>query len=270
MTDLISIIMSTYNDGLYIKRAIDSVLKQTYKNWELIIINDASTDNTNKIIEEYLSKDKRIKYLRNKKNRGLVSNLTNGFNLSRGKYIARIDSDDVWKENKKLEMQYKFLINNNDYGLIGCLGNAVDSSGKFIFKINYPIKDGEIRRNILSKNCFIHSSILLKKNIYSKVGGYNLNLKYFEDYDLWLKIGTVSKFYNLSKRLVNLTVHQNSMTNIYQAKRIKTVFAIIKKYKNIYPNYNLGFFRWSLRKYYLSLLPTDMINKIKNIYDAKI
>jgi glycosyltransferase involved in cell wall biosynthesis len=270
MNDLISIIMSAYNDEKFIAESISSVLRQRYKNWELIVINDASTDKTYKILNDFAKKDKRIKHYFNKKNKGLVHNLLNGIKLAKGNYIARLDSDDVWTDKRKLEKQYRFLSKHPDYSLVGCLGNTTNELGGVMFKINHPTKDGDIRKRILIKNCFIHSSILFTKDVYSKVGGYNSNLKFFEDYDLWLKIGTVSKFHNLPEKMVNLRIHQNSMTDKNQSTQIETVFSLIKKYKKVYPNYNFGLIRWGLRKYYLPLLSINTINKIKNIYGSKI
>src|SRR5579862_1875855 len=99
----ISIIMSTYNDGLYIKQSIESVICQSFSDWEFIIINDASNDDTEKNIKNFTSIDKRIKLFTNTKNKGLVKNLINATQKARGKYIARIDGDDTWIDRNKLQ-----------------------------------------------------------------------------------------------------------------------------------------------------------------------
>src|SRR5690349_19431428 len=106
---VVSIIMSTFNNGKFVHEAIERVLLQTYKEWEFIIINDASKDDTKKTIESYIKRDKRIRFYSNKTNKGLVTNLTVGINRSKGIYIARIDGDDKWIDKNKLKKQVAFL-----------------------------------------------------------------------------------------------------------------------------------------------------------------
>src|SRR5438034_11184861 len=102
---LVSIVMATYNDSRYLKGAIDSVLKQTFRDWEFIILNDASTDETDKIISSYVEKDSRFVYINNAKNAGLTKNLNKGIDIAQGEFIARIDSDDEWVDEAKLKQQ---------------------------------------------------------------------------------------------------------------------------------------------------------------------
>src|SRR5258708_3974332 len=121
--DLVSIVMSTYNNASFIEEAIESVVKQNYTFWEFIIINDASTDDTHKILKKWSTRESRIKYLINKQNQGLTKNLIKAINLSHGKYIAIIDGDDVWSSKKKLEKQVEFLDKNSEYALVGTFAN---------------------------------------------------------------------------------------------------------------------------------------------------
>lgn len=109
--------MSTYNDGTFISECIDSVINQDYQDFEFIIINDASTDDTDELIKSY--SDERIVYVKNDSNKGLVRNLNKGLELAKGEYVARIDSDDKWLDTAKIMSQVDFLEANPDYGLVG-------------------------------------------------------------------------------------------------------------------------------------------------------
>src|SRR5581483_3832183 len=137
----ISIIMPAFNSEKYIEEAIESVLSQSFRNWELIIINDASTDKTHELIRKYKKKDKRIVYIKNRKNSGLVMNLIKGLRLSKGGYIARIDSDDIWTDKDKLKKQFNFLRDNPGYGLVGCWAKVVDVKSNELFSLCYPSKN---------------------------------------------------------------------------------------------------------------------------------
>jgi glycosyltransferase involved in cell wall biosynthesis len=114
---LVSVILPTYNRVKYIRKAIESVLGQTYRNLELIIINDGSNDKTSKVIYGFAKKDQRVKTIKNETNIGLVKSLNKGITKSKGKYIARIDDDDVWSDKQKLEKQIEFLEQFYNYSL---------------------------------------------------------------------------------------------------------------------------------------------------------
>jgi glycosyltransferase involved in cell wall biosynthesis len=145
---LISIIMSTYNWEKYIEKSIDSVLNQIYTNFEFIIIDDYSTDDTYKIIKQYLNKDERIVYVKNLSNLGLTKSLNKWLELANGKYIARIDDDDLW-EKEKLEKQMKFLNDNKEYWIVWTNFKYIDETWKTIWNRSRYKDDLSIKRNIL-------------------------------------------------------------------------------------------------------------------------
>ena len=134
---LVSVVIITYNRAKYIMSAIESALEQDYQNLEIIVIDDASQDGTREILQSYIDQGK-IKYYKNDKNQGIVYNRNRGLNLSSGKYIAVLDSDDLWCDKEKIKKQAEFLENNNEYALIG--GNVViingdgDSTGEIIYE----------------------------------------------------------------------------------------------------------------------------------------
>lgn len=258
--------MSTYNDGIFIEQSIDSVINQSFKNWELIIINDASADNTDKIITMYAKKDKRIRYIKNKMNKGLTTNLNLGIGLAKADLIGRLDSDDVWEDRSKLEKQIKFILQNSDYGLVGSFATAIDTTGHNLFQIQFPVEDGEIRKKMLSRNCFIHSAVILRKNLLNNVGNYDISHTYLEDYGLWLKLGKISKMYNFPDIMVKYRIDPQSITQSKYYKQIDTVIKLIKEEKENYPNYGSAIIIWRLRKLYPFWFRSVLSNKIKSVF----
>jgi glycosyltransferase involved in cell wall biosynthesis len=247
---LVSIVMSTYNDARFLRKSVDSVLSQTFRNWEFIIINDKSTDYTDKILKEYQKKDKRIIYIKNKKNLGLTKNLNKGIDLASGDFIARLDGDDYWTDITKLQQQVDFLLDNPAYGIIGCFAHAIDMSDKKLFEIEYPFEDNKIRRIMLRHGPFVHSSVLIRKEILVKIGKYNDSHTYSEDYDLYLNIGRVSKFRNIPKFMVNYRINPLGISRTKYLTQHNEVIKIILKYRKFYPGFWLGFLLWNLRKIY--------------------
>ncbi len=230
---LVSVILPTYKRGERLKKAIGSVFSQTYKNLELIIIDDTPDDSISNLISEI--KDSRIIYIQNKERLGFVKSLNKGASLVRGKYIARIDADDSWLNFKKLEKQVNFLENYPDYVLCGGGVIIVNEEGKEIVRFLDPEKDEDIRKSILFLSHFVHSSVVFRKDAFFLVGGYDENLDYSEDRDLWLKLGKVGKFYNFQEYFVNYLQSKASRTN--RREQFKVAALLRKKYRNDYSNY---------------------------------
>ncbi|KKQ97176.1 MAG: hypothetical protein UT22_C0016G0010 [Parcubacteria group bacterium GW2011_GWC2_39_11] len=258
MKPLVSIIISTCNRVDYLKKAINSALWQTYKDIELIIVDNGSTDGTFEFISELIKKDSRIKFIDNKSHpfsRGGASN--KGINFAAGKYIARLDDDDYWADQKKIEKQISFLENHLDYVLVGGGMIGIDKSGKELFRRFDPEKDEDIRRIIIFDNFFPHGTVVFRKEACEKVGRYkeHSNEPLFpEDWDLWLKLGRVGKFYNFQEyflyylRAGQNTFRQNSIQNLIINNRIR------KKYRKDYPGYRKAFLLGWL-SYFYSFLP---------------
>lgn len=258
--------MSTYNDANFIEEAINSVKKQSFRNWELIIINDASTDNTDSIVRNYASKDGRFRYIRNSQNRGCPVNLHKGVKLSRGKFIARLDSDDYWIGARKLAKQLAFLESNPDHAMVGTEAYAVDEQSKILYPINNPQKDADIRKVFLYEPCFLHSSIMARKNVILNEGNYNASLFLIEDYDLWMRIGIHHKLANLPERLTAYRIRPASLTRIHYKKWASDALNLINKYRKYYPNYSKSVLIWNLRLLYATHLNIVSVNKIKNYF----
>lgn len=231
----ISIILPVYNAEHYVSKSIRSVLDQTLSNFEFLIINDGSNDNSLKKIKEF--NDKRIIVINNGHNIGLQKTLNKGLYLARGVYIARIDADDEWIDKYKLEKQINFLEKNKDYCLIGTGAICVNENGTTLFEYLKPKTNKNIKSKLLGYNCFIHSSVMFKKEPVLALGGYseNLETKHVEDYDLWLKLGIEGKLYNLSEYTIKYMIRRSSVGNTNLIYQLKSTIKLANKYKKYYP-----------------------------------
>lgn len=185
MKPLVSVVMPVYNGEKYLKESIESILNQTYKNIEFIIIDDCSTDSSFKIIQNF--KDVRIKYLKNKKNSGQSASRNNGMNLAKGKYIAIMDADDV-SYPERIEKQVIFMEKNVN---ISILGTSVDMYDDVSKKSKYNIKGyrtEEVSIGLLFDAVFTNPTVMLrKKDILKNNILYDANLRVNDDYDFWVK-----------------------------------------------------------------------------------
>src|SRR3990167_450572 len=264
---LVSAVISTYNGAKYIKKAIDSVLGQTYKNIELNITDDCSTDDTPKIIFEYLKKDSRIRSFKNKSNIGSYKSLNKAIRATKGKYIANLDDDDIWIDSQKIKKQVEFMEKNNDYGLVGGGMIKIDIKNNEIARFVFPEHDREIRKSILSANNLIaHSSALFRKDIWEKAAGYNALFDYSADLDLWLKMGKISKFYNFQEYFIYYLEKEGSEIFFSRKnssrRKIWLNIKMRKQYKNDYPSYKKAILLcWA--SFFYSFLPYKQKQKLR-------
>lgn len=224
---MISVILPVYNGERFIKDSIDSILNQTHKDFELIIINDCSTDKTLSIIEKF--HDNRIKIINNKINKGIVYSLNKGITEAKGDYIARMDADDIC-DLHRLEYQYNYIVNHN-VDLVGTSYVEINENNDVIDKIVLPETNDEIKATLLLKNCIAHPSILIKTNIL-KHNQYSNNYKYAEDYELWTRLMNNITFYNLPIPLLKYRINYSGMT----MKANKDIKERIDVLKDIFKN----------------------------------
>jgi len=229
---LVSIIMPTYNRANLLPLAIESVLRQTYTNWELLLLDNQSTDNTGEIAKKYFTQDERIKYfnLEKSSNPGITDYLNFGIKTAEGKYIARLDDDDEWYEPDKLSKQVDFLEMHDDYILVGGGAVMVDADRREIFKFYKRETDSRIRNNALYANPFWHNTVMFRRQPALDIGGYN-NYRFVEDWDLWRRLGKVGKLYNFQEYFY---WYMNPGQNISLSKRRlagKTILRLLKKYR---------------------------------------
>lgn len=259
---LVSIILPVYNwKPEWLSEAIDSVLLQSYTNFELIIINDASTNKIETTILKYLEKDNRLKFYKNESNLRLTRTLNKWIDFSNGVYIARIDQDDIWIDKDKLKKQVKFMETHTEYGLCGGGTILISESGEELMKINPANEDEKIRKNMLICTQFSHASILFRKNIGSIINKYDIYADYVEDHELWLRIGTQSKFYNFPDYFIK---YRYNNSGISVKNRYKQKFWLLKlsfKYRKQYPQFIKAF----LLLLIMFISPQNFINFLSKI-----
>ncbi len=194
----ITVVMPVYNAERYIDKAIKSVLAQTYQDFEFIIIDDASTDNTSEILKRF--DDPRIRTIKNPNNLGLTKSLNKAIREAKGTYIARMDADDISIPHR-LETQLNFLKKNTDHALVGSSYYQIDDTGRIISLVRVLSDDNEIRAGLKKQNWFGHGSIMMLKSAFLQCGGYDESFKYAQDYDLWLRISEKYKVANIGEPL---------------------------------------------------------------------
>lgn len=234
---LVSVIMVTYNRAALIGPAIESVLAQSYRELELLIVDDASTDETATIADSYAKNDDRIKYHVNERNLGISRNRNRGLEMAQGDYIAVLDSDDVWVDTDKLARQVDFLEQSPDHVLVGSNVVVIDASGRTIDHFKYETDDHSIRKRLLARNQFTHSSLLFRRATAVAVGGYDESLAIWEDFDLILKMGTLGQMANLKEETTAYRKHGGNISNSVRRSGARVHLAIMKRHRNDYPNY---------------------------------
>ncbi len=233
----ISIITPTFNQAAFIEQAILSVLNQSFADFEFLIINDGSTDNSEKIILDYAAKDNRIIYLKNNINLGVQATLNKGLSMAKGDYIARIDSDDIWCDKDKLQKQFDFLEKNPDYALVGTAMETINENGKPLAKFHFLEADGEIRNRLLFSSQFAHPSVLIRTKALREIGSYSQKKKHknIEDYELWLRLGTRYKFANLPDICLQYRINSEGLSLQNEFKqRLRGLFLTFS-YMKYYP-----------------------------------
>lgn len=185
----ISVLMAVYNEKEdFLKKSVESVLSQTFNDFEFIILDDCSTnENCRKILEKYKNTDGRIRVIRNEKNIGLTKSLNKGLDICEGKYVARIDSDDL-ADPHRLEKQLEFMENNPKFVLCGSWSLNINEKDEIIGEKKLYTDYKEIKKKLLYFNFFTHSSLFFRKDIAKEVGGYSEDVKKSQDYDFILKM----------------------------------------------------------------------------------
>ena len=207
---LVTVLMPVYNGEKYLQEAIDSILNQSYPFFEFLIINDGSIDQTDSIILG--NKDDRIRYIKNESNIGLIKTLNLGFSLAKGKYVARMDADDISLVNR-LESQVVYLENNPKVGL---LGSGYTFFGDKDARVNYPEDNESLKLAALFYNPFCHPSVLIRKEVLD-TSGFLFDEKYIhaEDYKFWTQLLSVTKCENLQDNLLLYRSHSNQISQIH-------------------------------------------------------
>jgi glycosyltransferase involved in cell wall biosynthesis len=254
--------MSTYNSEKYLKYSINSVLSQTYTNFEFIIVNDGSNDSSKNILDNFRSMDNRIKIIDNIYNIGLTKSLNLGIEECKGKYIARIDSDDIWFPNK-LFSQVAYLNRNSSCKLLATNYLVFPSDSKIVnSNLKKNLNNIDLINEMLKRNCICHSSVIIDRKVLNQLDGYNENFIYAQDYDLWLRIMIKHQISLLPISLLLLRVSKDSISNKHYKKQrlfaLKAKWKALKTLKKINTN-----FMYILGDIFVLIIPKFVLEKLR-------
>lgn len=252
----LTVFTPNYNRSRYISETIESILNQSYSNFEYIIIDDCSTDNSWEIIQKYAKKDVRIKVYRNSNNLKIVKTRNLGFKTSspKAKYFAIIDSDDISLPDR-LETQVNFLENNPEYGLVGSNIVIINENSEMIGFREFPLKNDEIHNVLTRFNPIAQSSVLLRKIVIEQIGFYHNKWEVCQDYDYWLRVGVSWKLANIERPLIKYRFSKTQVKATNFKDTLKNTYLIQKKAIEIY-----GYRDNLLNKLYRTSLKLGMIN----------
>ncbi|AEF85216.1 glycosyltransferase [Treponema primitia ZAS-2] len=225
---LVSVIIPCYNSAQYVKQSILSIINQSYKNIEIIITDDCSTDDSFSVIEGLASIDNRIIVIKNSENLKLIKTLNNAIDIAKGKYIARMDADDI-SMPMRIEKQVSFMELHSDYAICGTNAWHINERGKIIGKAILPLSNVEIQNSKFCSCPFYHPSVIIRSNILKELN-YNEIFIHTEDYALWLEILDHYKGFNLKEKLIKYRKHQDSITQKYKDIMRTTLIHIMSKY----------------------------------------
>ncbi len=212
----VSVVTSVYNGETYLEECIDSILNQTFQDFEYIILDNGSTDRTPEILAQYT--DPRIRII-HQENLGISGSLNKGINISNSDLIARLDADD-YSFPQRLEQQISFMEQNPEIVFCGSRFKELVGDKYFPQKVKFIEKDNDIRKIVSCFNPFAHSTIMIRKNAFTKSGGYDLKFEYGQDYELWIRMLNFGKAWVLKEELsvVRLSEQSTSNKNIRKQK----------------------------------------------------
>lgn len=207
----VSIALPVYNGMNFIEQAVESLLNQSFRDFEIIIIDDGSNDKTPEILKSLAVSDPRIKVFRNQKQEGICNALNKAISYAQGDLIARMDADDI-AHPTRLEKQVKQFWSNPNLIVLGTDVELIDEQGKVIGYRHYPQSHNEILASIQNLSPFAHPSVMFRKSAFLKVGGYRKQYQDAEDYDLWLRMCHLGEMSNLPEPLLQYRIHPRQVT----------------------------------------------------------
>src|SRR4030095_2389369 len=210
---IISVVMSVYNGQAFLAEAVESILGQTFRDFEFIVIDDGSTDRTEKILATYASRDGRLRVFR-QENKGRTESLNIGIGLAEGKYIARMDADDVSLPHR-LQVQVDFMEQHPEVCLLSASYERINKDGRLLDRVPVPLLDDEIRSMMLHKNAMCHPAVMMRKEVVIACGVYRKVFSESEDYDLWLRMSERCQLANLEEPILQYRVHSRQASNVH-------------------------------------------------------
>ena len=255
--------MSVYNEEKYLEKSIVSILNQTFREFEFVIINDGSRDSSAQILDAFASQDPRIR-VHHQANAGLITSLNRAASIARGGYLARMDGDDIALPTR-IEKQAIFLDSHPEVGLIGTAFYKINEFDQIRELWAMPTDDETIRKVMIQHNPFAHSSVMFRKKIFNRLGGYNLDFYAGEDYELWFRFLSCCKLANLDEPLIKWRFCNQNVTFTKQRRMIRTGLRIrLHAIKN--GQYPLTSLIHLLKSIVMLLLPATIRERIRQRY----
>jgi glycosyltransferase involved in cell wall biosynthesis len=220
-TPAVTVLIPVFNAGWMLVEAVNSILDQTYSDFECLVINDGSTDGGFEALRSLT--DPRLRLVDNPRNLGLISTLNRGIELARAPLLARMDADDI-SMPARLELQVAEFDRRPGLVLLGCRGVCITERGEVFSKIDAPVGSKEVVSGLLRRNAFIHPSVMFRTDVIRRLGGYSQEAMHAEDYDLWLRVAEQHEVDNLPAELLRYRVHgrQVSQTKL-RSQQLMTV-----------------------------------------------
>lgn len=238
----VSIIIRACNVARFLSAALQSVIEQDYTDWEALILNDNSDDDTEAAATPFLEKDRRFKYVKNITRLGRAGNLNLGLSLAQGKYISILDGDDCWCSTLTLTRTIAALEEKPEVVLVAVSVAEIDEHGSGILRYfpNTWREDRDIKQRLLIENCISQNAACFRRAHALALKGYNERLKYTEDYDLWLRLGLRGKIIKLPDVLAHYRIHHKSVGITHRRRQILEELRVITRYRASYPHLGLG------------------------------
>lgn len=202
----VSVVMCVFNGERFLHEAVESILAQTFRDFEFIVIDDGSSDRTPSILDAFAARDARLR-VHHEPHRGLIASLNKGCGLAQGGYIARMDADDIAKPDR-LALQVEFMKSHSDVGVLGGAVELMDSDGRAIACSQNPSEDAEIRQELQHRCPLWHPTVVFRHEVFTQAGGYR-SVVDAEDYDFWLRVSEHFRMANLSSVLLQYRLHPN-------------------------------------------------------------
>ena len=241
----VSVVTISHDRARFLPEAIESVLAQSFTDWELILVDDGSTDGTEAVVAPYAARDARVRYLRNETCCGIVRSRNRGLEAAGGEYVAVLDSDDAWCDPDKLRMQVEFLDGHQDHAIVGGGVVVVDARGRETRRFQNPDTDRRIRATMLSRNPLAHSSVMFRREVALAIGGYGAEpsvarLDANEYYALFLGIGCRAKMANSPNPVLKYRSHGGNTSVLKRREQMRNSLDLILSHRRDYPNLHLA------------------------------
>jgi hypothetical protein len=222
---MVSVVMSVFNGERFLCGAVESILGQSFRDFEFVIIDDGSTDRSRSILDSFQNADVRVK-IHHREHRGLIESLNQGCRLAQGKYIARMDADDIASEDR-LMSQVDFMEAHPQVGVLGAAVEWINATGKSLVIQRRPTGDADIKAALRDRCCVLwHPTVLFRKEVFAWAGGYRSVAVDAEDYDLWLRAADHFQFANLEQVVLKYRIHPSQVSMRKTAQQTLCMLAV--------------------------------------------